>query len=135
MNRNAGPDGCSHRASGVVACSSTEAEVVSQELTLASASTWRRYRPPARRSIEETASYSLYARSDSQARPNLSRKQLRLFPGGEVPAFGEGVEVNEIVVGALGPTPRSLVDLFRKDANGGRNRDVVVVKKAPLYST
>src|SRR6187431_1102811 len=49
-----------------------------------------------------------------------------------MPAFGEGVEMNEIVVGALGPTPRSLVDLFRENANGGRNGDVEVVDVGAL---
>jgi hypothetical protein len=49
-----------------------------------------------------------------------------------VPAFGEDVEMDEIVVGALGPTPRSLVDLFRENANGGRNGDVEVVEEGAL---
>jgi hypothetical protein len=40
--------------------------------------------------------------------------------------------MDEIVVGALGPTPRSLVDLFREDADGSRNRDVVVVEEGAL---
>jgi hypothetical protein len=43
-----------------------------------------------------------------------------------VAAPGELVEVDEILAGALGPTPRSLVDLLREDAYGSRNRDVVV---------
>jgi hypothetical protein len=57
---------------------------------------------------------------------------LRLFPGGKVPAFGEGVEMDEIVVGTLGPTPRSLIDLFRENANGGRNGDAQVINKGAL---
>src|SRR3954452_25129810 len=40
--------------------------------------------------------------------------------------------MNEIVVGALGPTPRSLVDLLREDAYGSRNGDVVVVEEGTL---
>src|SRR4030095_15359098 len=40
--------------------------------------------------------------------------------------------MDEIVVGALGPTPRSLVDLFRENANGGRNGDVEVVEESAL---
>ena len=40
--------------------------------------------------------------------------------------------MDEIVVGALGPTPRSLVDLFREDAYGRRNGDVVVVEEGAL---
>ena len=38
--------------------------------------------------------------------------------------------MGEIVVGALGPTPRSLVDLLRENANGSRNGDAQVVEKA-----
>src|SRR6185369_3995065 len=68
----------------------------------------------------------------SEARPNFFCEQLRLLPGGEVTAFGDGVEMDEIVVGALGPTPRSLVDLFREDAYGSRNGDVVVVEEGAL---
>src|SRR4051812_1602015 len=65
----------------------------------------------------------------SQASANLFHEELWLLPGGKVPAFGGGVEMDEIVVGALGPTPRSLVDLFREDADGSRNGDVVVVEE------
>ena len=49
-----------------------------------------------------------------------------------MPAFGEGVEMDEIVVGALGPTPRSLVDLLREDADGSRNGDVEVTDLGAL---
>jgi hypothetical protein len=49
-----------------------------------------------------------------------------------VPAFGESIEMDEIVVGALGPTSRSLVDLFRENANGGRNGDAIVIRIAAL---
>src|SRR5688572_17760639 len=47
-------------------------------------------------------------------------------------ALGKLVEVDEILVGALGPAPRSLVHLFREDADGGRNGDVVVVEEGAL---
>src|SRR4029453_7498299 len=40
--------------------------------------------------------------------------------------------MDEIVVGPLGPTPRRLVDLFREDAYGSRNGDVVVVEEGAL---
>src|SRR5207253_10018201 len=40
--------------------------------------------------------------------------------------------MDEIFVGALGPTPRSLVDLFREYANGSRNGDVEVVEEGTL---
>src|SRR5688572_15026071 len=68
----------------------------------------------------------------SEARPYLLAEEFWLFPGGKVPAFGDGVEMDEILVGALGPTARSLVDLFRENANGGRNGDVVVVEEGAL---
>src|SRR4051812_13093168 len=42
--------------------------------------------------------------------------------------------MDEIVVSALGPTPRSLVNLFRKDAYSCRNGDAVVVEEgAPVF--
>jgi len=47
-----------------------------------------------------------YSRSDPKP-PELLLKQLRLFPGGKVPAFGEGVEMDEIVVGVLGCSTHS----------------------------
>src|SRR4051794_22425745 len=40
--------------------------------------------------------------------------------------------MDEIVVGALGPTPRSLVDLLRENAYSSRNGDVVVVEEGAL---
>src|SRR4030095_9451687 len=40
--------------------------------------------------------------------------------------------MDEIVVRALGPTPRRLVDLFRENADGSRNGDVVVVEEGAL---
>src|SRR4029450_9232196 len=40
--------------------------------------------------------------------------------------------MDEIVVGALGPTPRGFVHLFRENATGGRNGDVVVVEEGAL---
>jgi hypothetical protein len=49
-----------------------------------------------------------------------------------VAALGELVEVDEILVGALGPTPRSVIDLFRDDADGCRNGDGVVVEEGAL---
>src|SRR4029453_6423890 len=59
----------------------------------------------------------------------LISEGLRLFPGRKVAALGELVEVDEILVGALGPTPRSLVDFLREDTYGSRNGDVVVVEE------
>src|SRR5687768_3883360 len=47
-----------------------------------------------------------------QPRAQLVHEELRLYPGRKMTALGELVEVDEIEVGALGPTPRSLVDLL-----------------------
>src|ERR1041384_1195887 len=40
--------------------------------------------------------------------------------------------MNEVVVGALGPASRRLIDLFREDANGSWHGDVVVVEEGAL---
>ena len=40
--------------------------------------------------------------------------------------------MEEIVVGALRPTPRALVDLLGENANGSRNGDAQVVEEAAL---
>src|SRR4051812_46500235 len=61
----------------------------------------------------------------SEAGPNFVREHFRLFPGCKVPALVELVVVNELGVGALGPTPRSLVELFRKRADGYGNGNVL----------
>src|SRR5205085_5486844 len=68
----------------------------------------------------------------SKAGPELLREKLRLFPGGKMSAFGDGVEMEEVVIRALRPTPRALIDLLGENADGGRNRDVQVVEKAAL---
>src|SRR5205807_7590589 len=47
-------------------------------------------------------------------------------------AFADFVEVNELGVGLLGPTPRRLIELSREDAHGGRNRDALDVEEAEL---
>src|SRR5688500_8160200 len=56
----------------------------------------------------------------------------RLLPGCEMAALGEPVVMDEIVVGALRPIPRSLVDLLRENADRGRNGDAQVVDEAAL---
>jgi hypothetical protein len=42
-----------------------------------------------------------------ERRSHLARKEFRLFPGGEVTALLESVEVHEVGVGALGPAARN----------------------------
>src|SRR4026207_1452000 len=67
-----------------------------------------------------------------EPRAEVAHQELRLFPCREVPALVVLVVEQQVVVGALGPTPRSLVDLLRKDADGGRHGDVVVVEEGAL---
>src|SRR4051795_13782634 len=55
----------------------------------------------------------------------LGGVQLRLLPGGEVPAAVDLVEVDEVGVRLLRPAPRGLVDLVGEDAHGDRDGDVL----------
>src|SRR5580704_9174525 len=59
-----------------------------------------------------------------EARANLLGKEFRLFPGRIVPALVSPVVVDELVICALGPTPRGLVVLARKNAHRSRDGDV-----------
>ncbi len=54
----------------------------------------------------------------SEARAQLFRKYLRLFPGRIVSAFVELVEIEELVIRPLCPAARGLIVLTRKDAHG-----------------
>src|SRR5215472_10334155 len=54
---------------------------------------------------------------------NLAGEQLRLFPGGEVTALVDLVEVREVGVGLLDPTTWSLEDLAGEGGEGGWDRD------------
>jgi len=49
-----------------------------------------------------------------------------------VVALADFVEVDEVGVGLLGPTPRRLIELSREDAHGSRNRDALDVEEAEL---
>src|ERR1700754_3440488 len=53
----------------------------------------------------------------------LLGEDLRLLPGREVAAFVDLVVVDEIRIGPLGPAPRRLVQLARKDGHRGRDGD------------
>ena len=57
---------------------------------------------------------------------------MRLFPGREVTAFVHLVVIDEIGIGPLGPTPRCLILLARKDGYGDRNGDALGVEEATL---
>src|SRR5262245_32475660 len=65
------------------------------------------------------ASGSLAQRPERAA--HLGTEKLWLFPGGEMSAFGELVEVNQLGIRFLRPTARSRVDLVGKDAHGDRD--------------
>src|SRR5882724_7866944 len=51
-----------------------------------------------------------------ESRSKLRRKQLRLFPCGEVPAFGQSIVINELGIRFLCPATRGSVDLVGKGA-------------------
>jgi len=55
---------------------------------------------------------------------HLTREELRLFPGREVPALLRHVVVNEVVVRALHPVLRRLEDLVGKHRVGDGERQV-----------
>ena len=57
-----------------------------------------------------------------ERRSHLVRKEFRLFPGGEVTALLEFVEVHEVGVGALGPAAR-YGDYLDREAQLHRRRD------------
>src|SRR5215217_3398172 len=80
--------------------------------------------------VRATPSLRLAQRSERRA--ELLGEQLGLFPGREVTAFFDLVEIDEVRVGPLGPTPRGLICLAGKDARGHRNRDALGVPKATL---
>src|SRR5262245_37577425 len=68
----------------------------------------------------------------SERRAELVGEQLRLFPGREVAALVQLVVVDEVGIRALGPTPRSLILLARKDADGHRDLDAFDVEESAL---
>ena len=50
----------------------------------------------------------------SEAGTNLLRKELRLFPGGEVGVLVDAVVIDQFVKGSFRPTPRSRIDFTGK---------------------
>src|SRR3712207_4515997 len=80
--------------------------------------------------VRVTPSLRLAQRSEPRA--ELLGEQLGLFPGRKVTTFFDLVEVDEVRVGPLGPTPRGLICLAGKDARGHRNGDALGVPEATL---
>src|SRR5262249_34006332 len=70
---------------------------------------------------------SLHLSQRSEARANLFCEEERLFPGRKVPALIDLVVIDEVGVGALGPTPWRLILLAREDRHGRRNRNALDV--------
>src|SRR3954471_20101320 len=68
----------------------------------------------------------------SERGTNLSREKLRLLPRGEVAALVDLVVVDEFGIRPLGPTPRGLILLARKDSHRHRYGDPLGVEKATL---
>ncbi len=63
---------------------------------------------------------------------DLAREERRLLPRGEVVALVDLVEVDQVAVRALGPTPRRPVEFTREDADGRRHVDALDVEEAEL---
>src|SRR5208282_6232865 len=59
-----------------------------------------------------------------ERRPDLGREQLGLFPGGEVAAPVDLVEVGDVGVGLLDPAARSLPDLAGERGEADRELDL-----------
>src|SRR5258706_16403700 len=55
--------------------------------------------------------------------PDLCDKNFRLFPGGEVAALLDLVEVDEFGIRLLCPAARGGIELVREDAHGNRDGD------------
>src|SRR5262249_25540583 len=68
----------------------------------------------------------------SEARANLVAEELRLLPGGEVPALVEPVVVDQFGVRPLGPTPGRRIEFVREDAHGNRDGDAFDAEKGEL---
>src|SRR4051812_6600956 len=68
----------------------------------------------------------------AEPRAQLGGVQLRLLPGGEVPALVELVVMDQVGIRLLCPTPRHLIELVREDAHGYRDRYALRVEEAEL---
>ena len=63
---------------------------------------------------------------------NVFRKELRLFPRGEVTADVVFLVIDEFGIGLFRPTLRRLIDLVRKGAYAGRDGNALHVEEAEL---
>src|SRR5215216_4184429 len=60
----------------------------------------------------------------SERGAELGTEEFRLFPGGEVAALVDLVEVDQVAIGAPGPCLRGSIDLVRKYRDGHREGNV-----------
>ena len=65
---------------------------------------------------------------------DLGAKNSRLFPGREVAAFVDLVEIDELVIGLLRPAARRLIAFARKDGHGSRDGNVSGIVRLSLFS-
>src|SRR5688500_5633158 len=79
-----------------------------------------------------TRSNRVMSAQRSKAGADLFHEQLRLLPGGEVPALVELVVMEQLGIGLLRPAPRHLIELVREDAHGYRDVHALRVEEAEL---
>src|SRR5882762_5986186 len=70
----------------------------------------------------------------AERRPQVLGEERRLFPGREVPAFGELVVIDEFGKCPLRPAPRGWIELVREDAHGNWDGDAfgIEIPFAPI---
>src|SRR5215813_10959806 len=80
-----------------------------------------------------TSANSLLAQGP-EARANLFREDLGLFPGCEVATLVDLVVVDELGICLLRPTPRERIELVREDTHGNRDSHPLTPKNPFLFS-
>src|SRR5215210_3746283 len=80
-------------------------------------------------SAELTVDGSSGAAEGPERGAHLGREESRFLPSGKVVAPVEFVEVDEVGIGLLGPTPWRLVELAGEDADGRRHRHAFYVEE------
>src|SRR6266480_402907 len=70
----------------------------------------------------------------AERRPQVLGEERRLFPGREVPAFGELVVIDEFGKCPLRPAPRGWIEFVREDAHGNWDGDAfgIEIPFAPI---
>src|SRR6266487_743935 len=78
------------------------------------------------------AVFSVHLAERAERGPHFAAEDLRLFPGGEVPALVDLVEIDEVGIGLLDPAPRRLICLVGEYAHGHGDGDPFGIPKATL---